>query len=1525
MSDKNYQKLPSAKTQLSENKQQRKNLQGIERTELKPHVTSLSNKPNKVLILDDDEAMFDVDSSKRYEIYHPQTEPNSIPRMSSLQEQSLNSRGQILSPKFNRQFSNRKNLTLSNSQSHSDSFKTTEIKNLNYQLDEIDRESNHSLFKTQGVRLFPDGQVQNERSQFMNTSSNFQNRQFEDKKFVDFSKTIASPMRSYAYNELSGNERKLTHQHQNIRDQDLNLKTTSQYIDSSHEKMLKRETAPQQGMPKQLNLNISLSKASNFGQSGRIESQEKDLLSHHGQYILNSKISQHKTMENETYGFGNYNNSNSKTNQSIHVKEGNPVNTRIMRARPIKSSEPKSFEFGRPLSSTHDQMSRIKKALQKDIPLAEESQNHSIARSKSPLGLKKYEKIDLSSNLYQIEMERMQSEIVNLKRALEAKDREREKDLKMKSLEFEFKIKELEKDKEFTLIDMHTKSNELISLKLKVSQYEKEVDYLSQRLKKMKERVQGQEKSIQEFKDQTHIARMDPYKNHPNSNLGHNISESADTFPIRETNLFDKMVISNSNHIENMPTERGSYNAEYQKITGDSIMNHFFQPITPSYNGQTQLLSILEEIVKSNQLDQNYTFKLENLISMIADRESRGYTTVEGGRITENEIIHDQASELENKTELFKNSRHEPPISSNIHMSNFARGNIQSLETNPEQYFESVNTFNKNSIKDEVEHMGRSNSIIEEEITALLKRLRKQVLSDSPEINDLDSLSDQLGLDLKTEFLMIINGFKDLRQKLLVSENDLTEKSQSYNLAFTRIRNISENLQKENMSFSNPAQKALQEDFVLLYNKVVDLGTTVNIIGENSTIEDVEKGINQIASQLGDIYNIKFQSQEYEAKEMENIEIEENLGEGENIFSAKIDIIESHIYSQNMNVIKLQEDYNRIKEELSLVHIELTEKAEEKNKLQKQIQSYRELSEFLETERTVENREILQLRELKEELEATISNLGNSNNEKEKIIKNLGIELSNLREEIDNLKQLQGHNSLHDSNYDSIGFQKSPSVRSGKNSENVTEENVSEKRDLQSFHCSNVSHKRESTDEIRITVNSGQNPIRIDRSLINLDQLANLNGKSQKSLKKSLFMSQVPPRNTLLNEIEESSQLMKQETDQPQDLLTISECDPLTYDEQDDCILIDVIDEKGNAFDIEIESFIREIVETHKRKVEELERELSVYRESNMQLVAESNELKIINQKLKIETFKIVSLQRENQELIHMLESNDVRNRDYSNNQGSGRRITDEIQEFQLGEGDSFNNQRRDADSHNLQMLIQELNGKIEELSVEVHILKSQNTSLQAQYDETLDELVSLKQTLPDNTKNYSEEKLEELRVHYKSALTEIESLQEIISSKTNMVDKLIANIEVVKQECDEAVQSLHQSEQCNIKLTSRIQELDSQIKESKKLKQQIESLKQSESLSIREASLLKRETSGQKIQIANYEDELDRLQNIISGWNQERSKYLDEIFKLSQISEKERSGPRESNLELSNAFGHSEVNQIHKDLEEIQKKFNNC
>jgi chromosome segregation ATPase len=1119
----------------------------------------------------------------------------------------------------------------------------------------------------------------------------------------------------------------------------------------------------------------------------------------------------------------------------------------------------------------------------------------------------------------------------------------------MKALEYEYKIKELEREKEFMATDLTSKSNELISLKLKVAQYEKELEYVNQRNHKFKEKLalQSQELHASELKDVTHFGRIDQLKQqHYRQTQKNPISESTDTFQPIKGNYLDRIVTTQSSHVETVPTERVSYQLE-SRHTNDSMPNNFYQPLSPSYVGPNQLLSVLEEIVKSNQLDKLYSNKLECIITSIVDRESKGFPNIlNDRRTTENDPIEENPSEVNDKTEIFRKLDELGPFGYDTkRMNAFVGEKPRSSEVNGEdlakigdRYFGSINTFSKEiKLNTTFENQPRTTTKIEEEITMMLKALRKQILSASPISDELEEMGDRLSLDLRTEFMMIINGLKELRKQLELTQNEAIKKSTAYESVCHKISNLAEKVQDPTLIAKSSNAKDiqnLQTDFEVLYGKITALGPIVAEVKESFSEgidEDLAVGVAELSRRFNEILELSFISQKARTdqtlrkKSSTNVSVSMASTRDFDV-SQKLVQVETFISEQLTRYNNLNQEHQKVIEQLAAVKSELKDKIAERDAYQNRMQSFRELNEFLENEKATENKELYNLKVINQDLNSQIQKLTDDQLEKERLVHDLRNELEQIKEEYENMKLMLSKELPPDSNCDSIGLRRSHSVHSRKNSETIGEDNRSDPADLQSFHFSNISHRQDNADELRVTVNSGQNTIRIDKSLINLEQLINMKAiTSKSSLKKSQFVNPGGNPNTLLNEIEESSQLMHQENDHQADPLSNSEYEPQAGDEHYGPILAEVVDENGNTIDIQIEAFIREIVDSHKRKVEELEGELARIRDMNSMLVAESSELKIINQKLKIETFKINSLQRENQELQKILAMNHYGQNDLSSNSVNVKRMSEEmpeIQEIQLGEGDSINYLPRESETLKLNDMRDRLHARTEELTTEVMELREENQELRSQYEEALEHMRNLKDNFPDSGARFSDQTIDDFKQLYDSASHEVERLHVLIANKNKELNNLQSDFDGLQKEYEEGRQQIVQTEDYNIKLTSRINELENQIKEAKKLKTLVESMQQNEGLNQREAGILRKEIANQKVQIKSYEDELGRLQAIISNWNQERNKYLDEILKLSQLSDKEKGGLKDGRREDEIQSPGFDAEQIQRDIEAIQRKF---
>lgn len=1490
--------------------------------------------------------MFNNDEVAQFEVHHSRHQQIGLPRMSSLQEQPITPKIAPTSPRLLRQQSNRKtgkNSSLSNSNNPSDKIKLTASKETTK--NQNSRESLPTKSNMQTIRMLSESSSKDNNPHFWHTITNTDNPH-DNIQIVDFKKTLDSARITAIQDHMGRNADSIPPTH-TFRESESKFKLPNQAFISQTENQQKRELSASHNHSQvtQLNQNTSVNKYKK--QINQVIMDTPDYKRISATEKLQSS-NMHQASDLDIYGFGAEINSNSRKLLNESKNELTRENSRIMKARPIKTMEHQSFEFGRPINSQLTILSRVKKNAYAESPAIIESHNDSPALSKTSMIHAKYEKSDLSSNLHQIEIERLQTEIINLKRALEAKDREKEKDLKMKAVEYEYKIKELEREKEFMAADLTSKSNELISLKLKVAQYEKELEYLNQRNHKFKEKLalQSQELHASELKDVTHFGRLDQQKQLYRQTQKNLISESTDTFQPNKANYLERIVTTQSSQVETIPTERVSYQLE-SRNTNDSIPNQFYQPLSPSYIGPNQLLSVLEEIVKSNQLDKVYSNKLECIITSMVDRESKGFPQIlHDHRTTENDVVEDQPSEADDKTEVFRKlDDFAPSDRDSKHISNLVGSKLHSSEINGEdlakigdRLFGSINTFSKEiKLNTTFENQPRATTKIEEEVTMMLKALRKQILSASPISDDLEEMGDKLSLDLRTEFMMIINGLKELRKQLELSQNETAKKNGSYEALCHKVFSLAEKVQDPTLITKpiNPKDiQNLQADFDVLYNKIVALGPIVAELKESFTEgaeDELGLGVDELSRRLNEIFELSFTSQKAKTEQTLRKKSQTNLSVSlastrDFDVSQKLVLVESFISEQLARYNTLNEECHKMTEQLAAVKSELRDKISERDAYQNRMQSYRELNEFLENEKAIENKEIFNLKVINEELNSQIAKLSADQNEKEKLIRDLRNELEMIREEYENMKLMLSKELPPDSNCDSIGLRRSHTIRSRKNSEVIGDDNNSEPADLNSFHFSNISHRQDHGDDIRFTVNSGQNTIRIDKSLINLEQLITMKGISSKSsLKKSQFVNQVGNPNTLLNEIEESSQLMHQENDHQVDPLSNSEYEPQGGDENYGPILAEVVDENGNTIDIQIEAFIREIVESHKRKVEELEGELTRVKEMNSLLVAESSELKIINQKLKIETFKIHALQRENQELMKMMEVHQHRQTEISTNSANIKRLSEEIpeiQELHLGEGDSINYQHRESEPSNLNDVVEKLNSRIEELTNEVIELREQNFELRGQYEESLEHLKNLQESFPDSRARYSDQTIEDLKQLYESASQEVERLHTLIASKNKEMANLQSDFDSLQKEYEENRQQLSQNEEYNLKLTSRINELENQIKEAKKLRTLVEEMKQNEGLHLRETGIMKKEIANQKIQIKSYEDELDRLQAIISNWNLERNKYLDEILKLSHLSDKEKGGQHESRRDEEMLSPGFDAEQIQRDLEAIQRKF---
>lgn len=333
--------------------------------------------------------------------------------------------------------------------------------------------------------------------------------------------------------------------------------------------------------------------------------------------------------------------------------------------------------------------------------------------------------------------------------------------------------------------------------------------------------------------------------------------------------------------------------------------------------------------------------------------------------------------------------------------------------------------------------------------------------------------------------------------------------------------------------------------------------------------------------------------------------------------------------------------------------------------------------------------------------------------------------------------------------------------------------------------------------------------------------------------------------------------------------------------------------EDENEFEVEIQVFIRELLEAHKRKVIELEQEMKKFKTDLTMKQDELNDLKIRFQKLKIENHSLVKLKNDNNLLLDKLDEKE----DQIHQITEKMKILLKEREERVVEGQPTLPDSRDntfAGKEQPDINLVELRKKNIELMEENLELADQVDEVQKENEELHEKIKALERDVEQSHLLRSDGHKKERPKYQKgdsfdyNAISEhqkrVDDLVMAIEEKNSLIENMQKTIEFQKNELQDlrSLKPTKPESNTSLETNIRIRQLEDAVRE------------------------LSDTVKNQKRQLSEYESEIDNLQNILNSFNEERNEYLDKIQRITavkqQIEEQTRSSSRgetSSNFEM--------------------------
>ena len=313
--------------------------------------------------------------------------------------------------------------------------------------------------------------------------------------------------------------------------------------------------------------------------------------------------------------------------------------------------------------------------------------------------------------------------------------------------------------------------------------------------------------------------------------------------------------------------------------------------------------------------------------------------------------------------------------------------------------------------------------------------------------------------------------------------------------------------------------------------------------------------------------------------------------------------------------------------------------------------------------------------------------------------------------------------------------------------------------------------------------------------------------------------------------------------------------------------------EDENEYEVEIQVFIRELLEAHKRKVLDLEQEIKHCKKEFRAKEDALNDLKIRFQKLKIENHSIQKLKHDNNMLLDKLDEKE----EHINTLNENLKALKHENEGKVSEGNGTLSKSKE-NGEGCKELSESAAVELRKKNIE---LMEENLELTDQIDEVQKENEDLHEKI-----KVLEAEIEDLQVSMPEndnhKVKDCHKLESSNDKQSGNNQKKIDEMVTAVKEKDELIGKLEKMVELQHKEISALKTTNNGQPESHTSLENSIKIKQLEDV----VSDLRATIESQKKQLGEYEEEIDNLQNILTNFNEERNEYLDKIQRISSIQQ---------------------------------------
>ena len=1098
----------------------------------------------------------------------------------------------------------------------------------------------------------------------------------------------------------------------------------------------------------------------------------------------------------------------------------------------------------------------------------------------------------------QNEIETLLKENINLKLKLENVELETNRENKMKQIEYEYKIKQIQKEKERLEEEMNGQKTFEKKLVKKYEDLENQYKELQNKYSEAKERTNFMDSKLTEFEyESKRLSTENQELMAMNENLKHQNVELMDFTLSNENPSFVK-----KEKFSNPYRRESTENRSYKKSTRGSFKKMEGEGGDDRQRVLIESVRVINELVTTSDISRNIKFQLSNIADNInnIDLSNRGMVEERVDRLALNieNNVDSLYTLIKEKIDFRMRSFNE--IEEKIDQLNFFKIELKEV-------------LNDIPLKQKSVEMNRSckpadmNDNFNPEIARLLLRVNNIVFEeniDLPEEKHYSKFILKISKKLEKALLKVNSTPSKNRSdktdyiakfKMNCTSIDFSEisRNKSFNKRTDDQGNMNDLIDQVSFkdilkNFTNNSSKKLKQNETGVQKNAFEFMASIALqcdIEEERINQLLEENklfgnrIKDLQKEKEDLLNKLKPTEEEKEALVNKLKLLEE--EKEDLLN-KLKLLEEENKMVLDNFKPVEEENNKLlnqiktlQEEIENVRIELNTSEEEKSYLveenkvvRKQMNEYKNQIDQSKTEQTDKAKEIEEYKETTNQLKEENSLLTTNNKNKDNIINTLKEEIKNNENNIEDfrnqiekqfkeakssklqIEEMEKEKELMDSlkkemelftkEYQSNIDAYQTKLRNLNDENEFLIEKVKElesatgRPEMEISEIHKIDNFQNSQDDNKVKVNPRNNEI-----TVNGDTIA-FQGSHLSTISVKLSRSEIKPN------------LRKSNSEQ------FSEPNNNQRNVEDE-----------NEFEMEIQVFIKELLEGHKEKVDELQGIIKGLRSDVRKCQNALNDYKIEYQKVKIENHKLGIVRNDNNLLIDKIDEKDkeiielkkkledievlnVMNKNKEKNNGSFLKVDEALESEKMNE----------MENKNLELLEENI-----EMSDQITFLESKKDELEEERENLLEEIKSLKAKFKEADKKKDSGDKEEV-VDNK----EIESLKGEIADfqKTNkqLQDNLV-EMTCEKKNLENQIFDLTKKQLINQSTKKECNHGD-MIRD---MKEKITSLNN--------------RVEHKNSQIKDQEEEIENLQSILSNFNEERNGYLDKIERISAIKQK--------------------------------------